>query len=247
MGRWTWVLIGCLLGTGMTWMETGCRKKPPVEAEGATESAGTAPGDEVGDPGPAKPALARPVPEAERPSGEAGDARDPAPSAPGGPGGREAAAEAPTPPPPATPPASRSPLPDPRILLTQKDVEALLGTKVSFVRSALPGIPTDEDRDAILYLPAKGNGLGAAVQVFRGRTPEEARDRYTSLLASYPSAQEIQPVAGRTFFSYWEEVLHIGFLVPARNLVVIASCGRSFCDSDGLYEVARRMAGRIGG
>lgn len=246
MGRWTWGLVGCLVWAGILWTEAGCRKKPPTEAESAAESPGTAPGEE-GDPGIAVQAPVRSAAATEQRLAESGESPDPSRASPGGPTDREAAPEAPTPPPPATPQAPRPALPDPRILLTQKDVEALLGTKVPFVRSALPGIPTDEDRDAILYLPTKGTGFGAAVQVFRGRTPEDARDRYTSLLASYPAAQEIQPVAGRTFFSYWEEVLHIGFLVPTRNLVVVASCGRTFCDSDGLYEVARRMAGRIGG
>lgn len=246
MRRWTWGLVGCLAWTGILGTEAGCRKKPPAGAEIAAESPGAAPAEE-GDPGTAVQGPERSAPATEKPSPESRDSPDPSLATPGGPTAREGAPEAPTPPPPATPPAPRPLLPDPRILLTQKDVEALLGTKVPFVRSALPGIPTDEDRDAILYLPTKGTGFGAAVQVFRGRTAEDARDRYTSLLASYPAAQEIQPVAGRTFFSYWEEVLHIGFLVPARNLVVVASCGRTFCDSDGLYEVARRMAGRIGG
>jgi len=239
MGRWTLGLVGCLLWTGILWTESGCRKKPPVQAGNAAETDGAGQGEE-GEPDPAVPAPAAP---AAAPAAVPA----PAPAEARGSAGPETAPEAPTPPPPAVQPAARPPLPDPRILLTQKDVESLLGTKVSFVRSALPGVPTDEDRDAILYLPAKGNQFGAAVQVFRGRTPEEARDRYTSLLASYPSAQEIQPVAGRTFFSYWEEVLHIGFLVPNKNLVVVASCGRSFCNSDGLYEAVRRMAGRIGG
>lgn len=246
MGRWTWGLVGCVIWTGVLWSEVSCRRKPAAEAEAAAEASGSDPGEESG-PGTASSAPRQPPAAVEQARREAEEAQTPSQGVPGATTGREPAAEAPVPPPPATPPAPRPPLPDPRILLTQKDVESLLGTKVSFVRSALPGVPTDEDRDAILYLPSKGNSFGAAVQVFRGRTPEEARDRYTSLLASYPSAQEIQPVAGRTFFSYWEEVLHIGFLVPARNLVVVASCGRSFCDSDGLYEVARRMAGRIGG
>lgn len=230
MGRWTWSLVGVLAWASLLCASSGCRHKEAPESIPAAEA--EAPGNEENDPGSPAPPAATP------------HSADPGT---GGGAPTEEPPVAPAPEPPPAPQVARPPLPDPRILLTQKDVEALLGTKTRFVRSALPGIPSEEDRDAILYLPEKGSSFGAAVQVFRGRSPDEARDRYVSLLASYPSAQEIQPVAGRTFFSYWDEVIHVGFLVPSKNLVVVASCGRTFCDSDGLYELTRKMAGRLGG
>ena len=119
--------------------------------------------------------------------------------------------------------------------------------RTAFRRSALQGVPTDDDTDAILYEPEKGASYGAALQVFRGRSPDAARERFVAMLASYPSAQEIAPVAGRTFFAYWEEILYVGFIVPARNLVVVVSCGRKFCDSDALYELAKKVGSRTNG
>ena len=55
---------------------------------------------------------------------------------------------------------------------------------------------------------------------------------------------EIAPVAGKTFFAYWEEILYVGFVIPTRNMVVVMSCGRKFCDSDKLYELARKVGSR---
>jgi hypothetical protein len=145
------------------------------------------------------------------------------------------------------PAVPRTPLLDPRLLLTLKDVQDLAKGKTAFRRLALQGVPIDDDTDAILYEPEKGSSYGAALQVFRGRTPEVARERFAAMLASYPSAVEIPPVVGKTFFAYWEEILYVGFLVPARNLVVVMSCGRKFCDSDGLYELARKVGARTNG
>ena len=128
-----------------------------------------------------------------------------------------------------------------------KDVQDLAKGKVTFRRIALQGVPTDDDTDAILYEPDKGSSYGAALQVFRARSPEAARERFASMLASYPSAQEVPPVAGKTFFAYWEEILYVGFVIPTRNMVVVMSCGRKFCDSDGLYELARKVGARTNG
>jgi hypothetical protein len=145
------------------------------------------------------------------------------------------------------PTVPRTPLLDPRLMLTLKDVQDLAKGKVEFRRVALQGVPTDDDTDAILYEPEKGTSYGAALQVFRARTPEAARERFAAMLASYPSATEIPPVAGKTFFAYWEEILYVGFLIPTRNMVVVMSCGRKFCDSDGLYELARKVGARTNG
>ena len=158
-----------------------------------------------------------------------------------------AAAQAPAPVQPAVPQSPRVALPDPRLLLTLKDVQDLSKGKVTFRRVAIQGVPVDEDTDGILYEPEKGAAFGAALQVFRGRNVDAMRDRFAGMMASYPSAQEIPPVAGKTFFAYWEELLYIGFQVPGRNLVVVLSCGRKYCDSDGLYELARKIGARTNG
>jgi hypothetical protein len=66
------------------------------------------------------------------------------------------------------------------------------------------------------------------------------------MLASYPSAVEVAPVAGKTFFAWWDEVLFVTFVQPAKNLVVVLSCGRKHCDSDRLYDLAKKVATRSG-
>ncbi|HNU67608.1 MAG TPA: hypothetical protein PKH54_00410 [Myxococcota bacterium] len=143
------------------------------------------------------------------------------------------------------PDPSRPPLPDPRLLLTMTDVAAIAPARARFQRAPLAGAPRTEDSDAILYRPEKGNGFGFSLQIFRSRNALETRKRFDSLLASYPSAQEIASVSGKTFFSYWGDTIHIGFVQPSRNLTAIVSCGRDFCDSDKLMELSTKIAERL--
>ena len=154
------------------------------------------------------------------------------------------AAPAPVPAPIAPPVPARGPLPDVRLLLTAKDIASVAGEKVAFRRVPLPGIPTTDDQDALYFEPEKGANFGFAIEVFRGRDQEAVRERYAAMLASYPSATEIAPVAGKTFFAYWDEVLFVTFIQQPRNLVFVLSCGRKFCDSDKLYELARKVGSR---
>ncbi len=152
----------------------------------------------------------------------------------------------------APPPASGAPaqptappLPDPRLLLTAADVAEVAGGRVEFQRTALPGVEPDRDRQSLYFEPVKGNDFGFAIQVLRGPDPRSARQRYEQLFATYPNSVEIAPVAGSSFFAYWGDVLHVGFLEPHRNLVVVVSCGRKFCDSDALYALAKKVNSRI--
>lgn len=143
------------------------------------------------------------------------------------------------------PDPSRPVLPDPRLLLTLADIEKVAPARAKFRRSPLPGVPRTEDTDSIFFTPEKGNSFGFAVQLFRSRNAQDTKKRFETFQASYPSTQEIAPVSGKTFFSYWDEVLHIGFVHPSKNLVVIVSGGRSFCDGEKLMELAGRIAERL--
>lgn len=142
------------------------------------------------------------------------------------------------------PQAPRIPLPDLRLLLTANDVAAIAGTKVSFHRAALAGQLSDEDYDSLYWAPDKGNDFGFAIQVFRNRDMEACRERFSNMMASYPSATEVTPVAGKTFFAYWDEILFVGFILPGKNFIFVVSCGRKFCDSEKLYELAKKIASR---
>jgi hypothetical protein len=139
---------------------------------------------------------------------------------------------------------SKPALPDLRLLLTENDVKAATDGKVPFHRSVLPGSPASEDQDSLYWEPDKGTSYGFGIQLFRLADPNAVRERYTSLLASYPAATEVTAVAGKTFFAYWGELLYVVFVQPSRNTVFVLSCGRKYCDSDELYDLARKVASR---
>lgn len=200
---------------------------PAASADGVAVAGDTS----MGDAGPAHANVAQPV------------AAGPAAATASQPASQPAA---PPPVQPPRPPAPRSPLPDLRLLLTANDVTSISGGKTAFRKAALPGMTTTEDQDSLYYEPEKGTKYGFAIQVFRGATPEATRERYSSMLASYPSAVEIAPIAGKTFFAWWDEVLFVAFIQPTKNLVVVLSCGRSYCDSDKLYELAKKVSTRSG-
>jgi hypothetical protein len=145
----------------------------------------------------------------------------------------------------ARPDPSRPALADPRLLLTMADISSIAPARAKFQRAALAGMPRTEDSDSILYLPEKGDSFGFSLQLFRARNALDTKKRFESLQASYPSAQEITPVSGKTFFSYWNDTMHIGFVHPAKNLTAIVSCGRQYCDSDKLMELAGKIAERL--
>jgi hypothetical protein len=158
--------------------------------------------------------------------------------------GAEPPVPQPVAPPPVAMPAPRPAMPDLRLLMTANDVSTLAGTKVAFHRSPLAGSTPGDDLDSLYWAPDKGNDFGFAIQVFRMRDAEAARERFSTMLASYPSATEIAPISGKTFFAYWDEVLFVTFVQPGKNFVYVLSCGRKFCDSDKLYELAKKVASR---
>lgn len=166
-------------------------------------------------------------------------------TAPAAGGAQPAATPRPTDPAAARPDPSRPPLADPRLLLTMVDVSKIAPARARFRREQLAGMPRTEDSDSIMYSPEKGDSFGFALQLFRTRNAQETKKRYDGLHASYPNSQEITSVSGKTFFSYWDEVMHIGFVHPAKNMVVVVSCGRSYCDSNQLMELAGTISDRL--
>jgi len=211
-----------------------------------------------------KPPVATPLTEAEPASAEQPKATGTAQEAPTGmqvkvaevePKGekastveRPAPGETPRPrprPAPAAPPPARQMLPDLRLLLTATDVARAADGKTGFRRRGLPGVEASDEQDAIYYEPVKGASFGFAIQVFRERDSNRTKQRFESMFASYPNAVEVAPVAGNTFFAYWDEVLFISFMHPYNGLIVVLSCGRRYCDSDSVYELASKVSARI--
>lgn len=142
------------------------------------------------------------------------------------------------------PEAGAPALPDLRLLLTVNDIKELASSKVNLRRVPLVGIEPSPKVDSIMYAPVKGNKYGVGLQVFREDSAIFSRDRFNAMLASYPSAVEIAAIAGRTFFAYRDDLLYVGFILPARNLVFVLSCSRSICNSDSLYELAKKVSSR---
>lgn len=172
----------------------------------------------------------------ETPRAEAGAVTEPAPAAP---------VVSPHPTPAVSRPEARPPLPDLRLLLTAADVAEVAQGRAEFQRATLPGVEADQDRQSLYFEPTKGGKFGFAIQVFREADSKAARQRWESAFATFPNATEVAPVAGSSFFAYWGEVLHVAFLQPHGNLVVIVSCGRTYCDSDALYALAKKVNSRI--
>ncbi|HOE82967.1 MAG TPA: hypothetical protein PK329_08400 [Myxococcota bacterium] len=142
------------------------------------------------------------------------------------------------------PEAGAPTLPDLRLLLTINDIKELTSSKVNLRRVPLVGIEPSPKVDSIMYAPVKGNKYGVGLQVFREDSAIFSRDRFNAMLASYPSAVEIAAIAGRTFFAYRDDLLYVGFILPAKNLVFVLSCSRSICNSDSLYELAKKVSSR---
>lgn len=137
------------------------------------------------------------------------------------------------------------PLQDLRLLLTMADVKEASKGKSEFELTALAGFEASQDKDALYFEPTKGQQFGFALQVFGERDGRAAKQKWDQLFATYPNSVEIAPISGPTFFAYWGEVLHVGFLEARGNLVVIVSCGQKYCDSDALYALAQKVASRI--
>ena len=137
------------------------------------------------------------------------------------------------------------PTQDIRLLLTMADIKEIAGDKVRFVRRNLPGVINSKETEALMFAPEKGDAFGFAIQVYYEKPGPRARQRFDNLFATYPNAVEIAPVAGRTFFAYFGEVIHVGFLHPMTGKIVVLSCGQKFCNSDQLYELAKKVASRV--
>lgn len=153
-------------------------------------------------------------------------------------------ADAPKPPRPA-PAVKESLLPDLRLLLTATDVTQAGDKKTVFRKRPLPGMAVTPEQDALYYEPEKDSSYGFGIQVFRERNTLKAKQRFESMFASYPNSVEIAPVAGDTFFAFWDEVLFVSFMHPYNGMIVVLSCGRPYCDSDSLYALSKKVSVRL--
>lgn len=245
----------------------GCKKDPPAEA--AAPAAENPPPVETPAPAeapPAKPEAPAAAPAAaasgsgsgdesntvETEEPEAASPQEDAPPPPVEAGPQAASDEAVPAPPPVrtrsqvpTSGMAASPLPDLRLLLTTTDIDTIAGGKTPLRRTVLAGVPPSAQSDAMMYEPTKGTAYGVGIQLFREGNAGLARDRFNAMLASYSAAQEIAPVSGRTLFAYWGDVQYVGFIEPTKNLVIVLSCGRTYCkESDDLYDLARKVSAR---
>ena len=234
----------CLVAAALvgTLVASGCKKKRAKTSNDAVVSQDASRSDETtGKAG----ASAERFPQKEmaasnrddgRTRPEVGEGREVTES-PGGARTPERPEEEPKPP---APPAQ-----DIRLLLTMADIKGIAGDKVRFVRRNLPGVVNSKETEALMFAPEKGDAFGFSIQVYYDKPGPKARQRFDNLFATYPNAVEIAPVAGRTFFAYFGDVIHVGFLHPMTGKIVVLSCGQKFCDSDQLYELAKKVASRV--
>jgi|GEM_PF-4086496 len=136
-------------------------------------------------------------------------------------------------------------LPDVRLLLTLADVQEIVKGKVEFERKPLEGFETDAKKDSVYFEPKGSQDFGFALQVFAFDTPQACAQEYDRFFSSYPNSVDIKPVAGKTFFAYWDQVMHVGFVSGQGKLIGVVSCGRKFCSSDDLYALASKVATRM--
>lgn len=140
--------------------------------------------------------------------------------------------------------SARLPIPDLRLLLTATDLTTL-APKQAFHKSALAGTAISDNADGLYFAPEKASTFGVGIQVFRARDASDLRERFSKMTASYPSAVDLKGLSDKAFFAYWGEVLSVGFTHPGRSLAVVVSCGRKFCDSDAIYQLAKTVHSRI--
>jgi len=147
---------------------------------------------------------------------------------------------------PAAPAAApvKHAIPDPRLLLTVKDVVDVAGKK-PFHPSMLPGARINEDADSLYYEPEGSTNFGLGIQLFRTKGAQDLKDRFGQMMASYPSAVDVTPFPTKAFFAYWGDVLFFSFTHSGRSLAVVISCGRKYCDSEELYRLAKTVYSRI--
>jgi hypothetical protein len=136
-------------------------------------------------------------------------------------------------------------LPDVRLLLTVADVQDIAKGKIEFERKTLEGFVTDARKDAVYFEPRGSQDFGVALQVFAFESAQACAQEFDRLFSSYPNSVDIKPVAGKTFFAYWGEVMHVGFVSGQGTLIGVVSCGRKFCTSDDIYALAGKVANRM--
>lgn len=225
-------------------------KKPvPVAAQKSPDPA-PEPTPEPGKVPPAAPAPGDPAVKAPGKIQEAADKGSPSRNPPApvprpAPDKPPAAVPSPVATPAPTAQATRSLVPDLRLLLTATDVTQTAGTKAVFRRKAMPGMVVTAEQDALYYEPEKGASYGFGIQVFREKNASKAKQRFESMFASYPNSVEISPVSGNTFFAYWDEVLFVAFQTQYKGTIAVVSCGRPYCDSDDLYGLAQKVSSRL--
>jgi hypothetical protein len=136
-------------------------------------------------------------------------------------------------------------LPDVRLLLTIADVQDVVKGRTEFERKTLEGFVTDAGKDGIYFEPKGNQDFGVALQVFAFESAQACAQEYERFFSSYPNSVEIKPISGKTFFAYWDQVMHVGFISGQGTLVGVLSCGRKFCSSDDIYALAGKVANRM--
>jgi hypothetical protein len=129
--------------------------------------------------------------------------------------------------------------------LTVEDVRRVLGRKGLVRQGSLPGIAAGETYNNIYFASQKAGQFGLAFQVWQERNIRDARDRWTRMLRSYPSAKATQSVTKDTMYAQWSDIVYIGFMDLKRKSVAVISCSKSICTPDAMLELANTVKARM--
>jgi len=129
--------------------------------------------------------------------------------------------------------------------LSAADLERVLGGKLKFRRTKLPGKKAHKGYNSLYYADSKGKEFGVSVQVWRDRNLVDSRTRFNTMRNTYSEVVETNRVTAQGFRSFYGDVVSLVFADPRRPMLASVSCSIKFCTADSVIELSRRVAGRM--
>jgi len=129
--------------------------------------------------------------------------------------------------------------------LSVQDVRTLTGERTLTSMGHLKGISTSEGYNSAYFAPSVRANFGVSLQVWKERIRRDANQRYAQMRADFPNAEDTTALGGKSFISYFDDIISLTFADLTKRVIVSVSCSQKICTGDQLLSMANAVKEKL--
>ena len=129
--------------------------------------------------------------------------------------------------------------------LSVQDVRTLTGDRTLTSMGHLKGIPTGESYNSAYFAPSVRANFGVSLLVWKERIRRDANQRYAQMRADFPNAEDTTALGGKSFISYFDDIISLTFADLTKRVIVSVSCSEKICTGDQLLSMANAVKEKL--